>query len=273
MLSKIEVRNVAVPTNLMLTLEDPTNGYVVTNVDGLDPVPAIISTSSFAQGDGEQYHNSRRSSRNIKLTLSLKPDYTTTTIESLRKNLYKYFMPKTEIILKFYITSTIYREIIGRVETFETPIFSKDPEITISIMCFNPDFYGTNTSYDMLSTGGAIGETIVVDGTVETGFELTLFINREIPGFTMYSQQVGTPSQSMTINKTLYSGDRVVVTTYFGRKAVMLERFIPAESIIYAIAPKETWLTLKPGYNIFRLYVPGTGIPFEINFENKYGGL
>lgn len=90
---------------LNLPLEDLDHGFLLENVEGLDPVKATITSSSFAQLDGSQYQSSRREERNIKLTISLVPDFSANeSVRDLRRRLYAYFMSKAAVDLRFYDT-------------------------------------------------------------------------------------------------------------------------------------------------------------------------
>ncbi len=55
MLIKVEARTSS-GALLILPLDDVSSGYVVEEIEGLDPVKATLVSSSFAQADGEQYH-------------------------------------------------------------------------------------------------------------------------------------------------------------------------------------------------------------------------
>src|SRR5687768_8673183 len=92
MLNKVEART-DLGAMLSLPFDDISSGYLVQSIEGLDPVPANIVSTSFARLDGEQYQSSRREKRNPILRLGLEPDYTTQTVRELRNNLYRWFMP------------------------------------------------------------------------------------------------------------------------------------------------------------------------------------
>src|SRR5438105_1504033 len=124
LLNTVKAKN-AQGSVLELPLEDPTNGFVVRNISGLAPVKATLVSTSFANQDGEQYHSSRREARNIVLTLGLEPDYAIQGVQTLRDQLYAYFMPKSETTLVFglfdkftenLIDQTREKNIVGRIE-------------------------------------------------------------------------------------------------------------------------------------------------------------
>ena len=88
---------------LNFPLDDPSQGFIVRNIEGLGPVKATLVSTSFANMDGGQYHSSRREPRNIVLTLGLEPDYAMMSVADLRKQLYQFFMPKSQSTLDFHL--------------------------------------------------------------------------------------------------------------------------------------------------------------------------
>src|SRR5690606_20585056 len=109
---------------LALPFQDISGGYVIHDIDGLDPVRATISSSSFAQLEGAQYQNAQREARNLIFKLGFEPDYATTDVRGLRSELYRFLMPKSEVLFRFYIDDVLFVEIAGRVEAFEAPLFT-----------------------------------------------------------------------------------------------------------------------------------------------------
>jgi hypothetical protein len=86
----VEVTNTQGQT-LVLPLEAYNDGYLLSEIEGLDPVKATLVSSSFANLDGEQQQSARREARNIVLHLDLLMGYGI-PISALRRNLYIFFM-------------------------------------------------------------------------------------------------------------------------------------------------------------------------------------
>jgi hypothetical protein len=279
MLTKVEART-RQGDLLSLPLEDDTAGYLVLPIDGLGPTKATLVSSSFAQQDGEQYHSSRRESRNIKLKLELNPDPATETVRALRRKLYNFFMPKSEIYLRFYDEEdgeVLEANITGRVESCDPDLFAQEPTVDISIMCFDPDF--VELAPEVISgstTSGSTPITINYDGTVETGIELTLNLNRSLGEFTVYHVPPNDTIRSLDFdNVNLFSGDVLKISTVTGAKSATLTREGIPSSVLYGISPQSNWIELIPGVNTFRVYHGSTGapIPFTVQYINRYGAL
>jgi hypothetical protein len=269
---------------LNLPLEDDSAGFQVQKIEGLDPVKAILVSSSFAGMDGEQYHSSRREARNIKLTLGLSPDYGTQAVKDLRDLLYQYFMPKqtTQLIFHMYdkFATDVFHEfkdiyIDGRIESFDSELFVAEPSVDVSAMCFNPDFYEPDT---VIFNGNTVADTttettLAYGGTIDTGAIFTLHPNRAITDFTIYHTTPEGTVRTLYISHPLLAGDTLEISSVVGSKYVRLTRASVQSSVLYAMSPQSAWLTLEPGDNKLRVYTEGAPIPYDIQYTTKYGGL
>lgn len=273
MLTKVEVRN-SQGALLALPLEDVSSGFVVEDIQGLDPVKATLVSSSFAGSDGEQYQSSRRESRNIKIILDLEPDYAVTSVRDLRKRLYAFFMPKTEVSLRFYMFDGLIVDILGRVESFDAPLFAKDPQATISITSFDPDFINLiPITLSGISTAGSTETLINYVGTVETGLRFVLNVDRPLSEFTIYHRPPDGTIRSLDFAGSLVAGNVLAISTIFGAKGAIVTKAGSDSSMLYGISQQSKWIELENGDNYIRVYAAGVGIPFTITYTPRYGGL
>lgn len=273
MLQKVDVRN-AQRSLLTLTLEDSSNGYEVRDIGGLDPVNASISSSTFVGLAGEQYHSSRREKRNITMQLGFRPDYGTTTVASLRNNLYFYFMPDSVVDLIFYDDSGLTVKIQGRVESCEAPLFSKEPQVDISILCFDPDLLELNPELTThLTTEDTTEILIPYAGTVNSPVHLSLNVEHDLSGFTVYHRPPDGTLHTIEFVVSLLTNDFVEIESSVGNKSVQLIRGGVETSILYAKTPQTPWLVFQRGDNYVRVYAEGDPIPYSLSYYNRYGGL
>ena len=273
MIERIEVRT---SRGAIISIPVTSNeaGYVVRKIEGLDPVPATLVSSSFAQMDGQEYQSSRREPRNIKLELGLEPNYLDATIRQLRNRLYRYFMPETELQLTFYASDNLQVSIGAVVETYESPLFSDDPSVNISMMAFDPDFYDpARVVISGATTSGNDEMILEYDGTIETGVVVTMDITREMDSFTIYHRPPDGSFRSMDFAGGLEPGDELMISTVPGEKAVIQTRENVDASVLYALSPTSSWLELLPGDNYIRIYAEGEPVPYKIEYTTKYGGL
>lgn len=260
---------------LSLPLEDDSSGLRVVEIEGLDPVKATLVSSSFANMDGEEYQSSRREPRNIKLKIELDPVGETDTVYGLRKQIYKFFMPKSEVSFRLYMIDGLEVDIVGRVETCETALFTQEPTVEISVMCFKPDFYElTPELVPGTTTSGEVPITIDYAGSIETGIQLTLNVDRSLPEFSVYHVPPNDETKTMDFdNFPLVAGDVLTISTVRGAKGATLTRAGVTTSVLYGISPQSNWIELQPGTNTIRVYAEGADIPLTIQYQNKHGGL
>lgn len=281
MLTMVEVRN-NLGGVLALPLADSTGGYLVEDVDGLDPVKATLVSSDWANLDGAQYQDSSLTTRNIILRLKLKPNFTTSTVRGLRNRLYSFFMPKSEVTLHLYYSDGLVVKIDGRVETCESPTFAKEPRADISIICFDPDFIDPErVIVEGMTTDSTTSESgryaVPYVGTVNTGVKFTMqlpaFGHPALGEFTIYHRKTGDLSLSMDFEAVLGPADKITIVTIPGQKSVTLTQGATDTSLLWAIAPQSEWIQLAQGENYIRVYATGTPIPWTIEYTTRYGGL
>lgn len=273
MLTKVEVANTQGQT-LILPLEDISDGFVVKEITGLDPVKATISSSAFAQLDGATFQGARREIRNMLMKIGIEPDYETTSVQELRQELYAFFMPKTDVTARFFLDDVLFAIIDGKVESCEAAPFAKEPELVASILCFDPNFSSPDS---IVFEGNTVADDteVVIDygGTVETGFVFRLLLDRAESAFTIYNRRPDGTTLSLDFNLSMLTDDVVEISTLSRRKAATLTRAAIDTSVLYAVSPLSKWMPLFPGVNNFRVLASGDPIPYEVEYTPKYGGL
>lgn len=275
MLKNVDISN-AQGGFISLQLQDTSSGIVVKSIDGLDPVKATMVSSSFTNMDGEQYHSSRRDKRNIILTLGLDPEFTSMGVRELRQYLYSVMMPKSPVNLAFYDTDGTFTLIDGRVESMESPMFTEDPEVQVSILCFNPDFVDPNPVVVSGSSTTTRTETLIhYNGTVETGVLVTVKANAATSAISLDLRSQGRALQNAFTDTTLASGSSLLISSVPGDKYVRLRAADSSESsALQAYSPFSAWLTLWPGDNYFMFQNSvSTAASWSMQFINRYGGL
>lgn len=274
MLTEVDVTNVRSDT-LQLPLLSAAGGYAVREITGLDPVNAALTTSSMAQLDGAQPQNARRDIRNITMKLGLTPNFVDTTVDSLRQNLYNYFMPKSLVGLTFWKDGVVYAITSGQVEDFQNPMFSADPEVDISIVCYDPDFYAPAPTVTSLTTVATTDTTSFnYAGNSDAGIIFTLNINRTLSGFTVYNQQPDNTLTTFAVSGSFISGDVFTINSVPGQKSVTLTRSGITISALSMVDPTNAgWPVFQRGVNLFRALATGATIPCSVTYTTKYGGL
>lgn len=173
------LRSVEVRSDAGVILGTPPVGapgsadYFIKDIDGLGPVDAVLSMSNFADYDGAVYHGSRLTQRNIVITLGYSPNYSTgRDVGALRKQAYLWFRPKSRVRLFFNDSDRERVYAIGYVEKVAPVIFSKEPEIQVSIICEDPYFARPSA----ITLNGTQSSSLDLSdyGDAPTGFDVTL---------------------------------------------------------------------------------------------------
>jgi hypothetical protein len=282
LLKSLEVIN-SQGLSLLLPLEDMSEGFIVREIEGLGPVKATLVSSSFANLDGEQFHSSRRDARNIVIKLGLDPEYGEQSVGHLRAQLYDFFMPKTEAQLIFtlfdkfepsFAEATQHLHIKGRVETTEPDIFTKDPSVNVSLMCFESEFYEPDP---VIFSGQTVTDLTEVDlnykGTLETGVVFRMFVNRSMSGFVINHRPPNNTLHQASFQHSLLSGDILTISSVVGKKHVTLDRGGNQSSVLYSLSPTPSWVELLKGINKIRVTSDGSPVPYEIEYTAKFGGI
>lgn len=247
----------------------------ITDIQGLDPVKASVNTSPFGSVDGASYTGSSVLSRNIVLTLKPNPDWDTWTYSKIRRLIYSYFMPKLITRLVFYSDDMVPVEISGVVESVSDNMFSKDPEMLVSIVCPDPYFQALDPT---IYTGqNDEVRTFWYGGNVETGMIVKVTaVSGSAP--TTIDIQLGEP-------KDTYFGVEATVngSKYFELSSIPLRKYVQninigsgvIENLLSNVYAQEgsLWPTLQPGENEFKI-VTDLGVQdYLLIFYERFGGL
>lgn len=279
MFSKMVVVGDGSVGSLTVQLGDVSNGINVKDIDGLDPVKATLTSSTFVNRPGAVFQSSQRITRNILIKLELKPDPATQTVRSVRQSIYNIFRPETQVLMKFYddesesVVSDGYH-ILGRVETCEPPTsrFTQAPEVDISVICYDPDFFDPAVvTVSGMTTADVAATTINYIGTIETGLTFTVNVNRSLSEFQITYVDGNGQTWTMDVVSTFVAGDVITIVTTPGSKSATLVRAGVTSSVLYAVSPQSTWMKLAPGVNTIRFSATGAAIPASVSYMNRFG--
>lgn len=281
MLTMIEVDSPRSREFLQLPLEESFEpggqlNYFVRDVDGLDPVDAEIAKSDLAGIDGVYIQSSRVGARNIVLTLGMNPDFEQTSVQSLRNELYRYFMPKGSVRINFYDNEFPDKTIVGTIESLTFPIFTKDPTATVSILCPNPYFSSINNqevTYQV--TPQSNEEELEYGGSAEAGFVLSMFPDKnvETKQYTLTVQNGSTPSQVFKFGTHIDADEMLWLDTRPGHRRLYLESGSKTRNILHTVNVDSVWPTFNAGSNLVRLYAISEPFDYTISYYEAFGGL
>ena len=300
MLIAVTVINQAGDSMRMELARPEKSGFVIRRIEGIGPVNAEIHSTPFAASDGAIKNGANIGTRNITMDLEF---IGLPSIEDTRQKSYLYFSPKSEIQLLFETDKHTLR-VEGTVESNEPDIFSRNEGTSISIICTDPLMYDTNaTSEDINyvdnafefpfsnevsvdSQGNPTATNTIIfgywhrdrrreftyNGTSENGITFTIVAQANVAGLDIYNVET---DEHLKLARTLYDGDVLRITTGKGKKrAVLIRDGIEYNAMNY-VSMDSTWLTIRPGINIFsydsEYHV--TAMEVNISFEESYKGV
>ena len=272
MLTKIEAYSASGST-LALFLESGS-GYFITDVEGLGPVKANIVSSTFATRDGSTFQNSRRGSRNIRISIAIEQEAGAAVVAQRRAALYAFFMPKRNVDLRIYLDAVHFATTKAHVESCEPDLFAKDPSLIISLICFDPDLISpTLVTVSGSSVSDSTEMAIPYSGTVETGITFKLYVDRTESNFTIFNRTPDGDIHTLEFITPLQASDVVTIVTIPGSKKAILTRASSDQSVLQGVSPSANWIQLYPGTNYFRVLINGVTIPYDLEYMPRYGGL
>lgn len=172
MITSVDVSGADAPLNLPLWgYED---GFYIKEITGLGPVSAELSTTSRARFDGLRLQNVRKGVRNIVMTVGLLTGHHTRTVESLRHELYLAYPVGREVNITINREGLPDLHITGIVESVEDAIFSREPEMVVSVVCMDPYYrVGVTGSYTSFwSRNRDVPLNIDYEGNIPSGVRI-----------------------------------------------------------------------------------------------------
>lgn len=261
--------------------------YSLTNITGLNPVAAVINTTSNGVHDGSRYNFSKLGTRNIVITVSLEEP-----VEENRMDLYRIIRPKRDVT--FYLENgrrNVY--IPGYVETCELNPFSQKTEVQISIICPKPYFHDIEQSCEEIRgiaglfefpvtfpvEGVAFSEILTKHseyvtnaGDLESGGVFTIEALGDVVDPVIRNVET---LESFSVGISLVKGDILVIVSYETEKSITLYHQGIAYNVINDVTDDSVWLQIPRGSFHFGLY-PKLGFEnavLRITHENLYTGV
>lgn len=264
MITSVDVSGADAPLNLPLWgYED---GFYIKEITGLGPVSAELSTTSRARFDGLRLQNVRKGVRNIVMTVGLLTGHQTRTVESLRHELYLAYPVGREVNITINREGLPDLHITGIVESVEDAIFSREPEMVVSVVCMDPYYrVGTTGSYTSpyeRNLGVSLG--IDYEGNIPSGIRIRV---QTQPSVTLNNFDIEHESNyGLSVFSASYDG---YMSAELDNRSVSRKFRIDSISRLDLVSGSSKWPVLQAGYNSVYVSVSrivGTG-NFRVIFE------
>lgn len=244
--------------------------YVITSIDGLGPVKAEILSTTYADYDGALLQSRRTGTRNIVLNIRYRPDYKKNkTVEDLRRELYTHFPPKNEIALRFLNSKYPITQIKPIVETNDPAIFAKEPEVQISLVAGEPDFYALD---QVVHTGSNLiaASKPKYAGSARTGFLLDIDVKSSAFSFTIANGI----QEDIVYQGNVVAGDKLLISTQKANKYVKLVRGGVYSNVLEGLVKGDLSMVIEPRLKTFSVTTGnGASFSYTMTYSEKYMGL
>ena len=223
MLTSVDVYSEANQLVLKLPVfgPSPEGPYTVKKIDGLDPAKADIFTTNNVGQDGAMYKGARTGMRNIVLYLGYNHNYPGRDANVyLRGDIYERFPPQGKVRMVFHSDNHESIQIEGHVESVQSEIFSRMPDVQISIICPDPYF----SSLTRRSTRGVDGQNVVIPrlGNAPTPF---IFRTDKLVEDCDFIQLKNATEQYISIYHPFKANDELYINTISGEKQAKVYRW------------------------------------------------
>lgn len=263
----------ATSVDLPIIGADPAGPFVLKGVDGLGPPEREVTISRTVQEGGKR-QGTRTHNRQIVARVGLQPEWDIgQTPAELRTILYGLLTPKygLPVVAQIMLGGTVIAQSQGDISRFETALFSKDPEVQITLDCDYPYLKSPTARIQMPEKSVVDGKTAIDienEGTAPAGFWMSFTLQSAQPTPLQISDDSAF-GQIMEIGGLWEAGDTLIIDTRTGQRNIWKTRSgttVPV-SAIGDLSGTSPWMQLHGGDN--RLLINNLAFDFVGNgFEH-----
>lgn len=252
----------------------PTDDFILKNVDGLGPPESTVSISRTLQGFGT-YRRRQTLGRQIVMTVGLNAAWNMDqTPGSLRKRLYGLLTSDKgdEIRIDIMNGATVVAFTTGVVKRIEPLMFTKDPQVQITIDCvpvyLHHPLYIEVDRYSLNKTQ----PQIMNEGDAPTGIHFEFIVTDPFNSITIH--HAGTiDNQNIRFNYPFQVDDMIIVDTRPEDRQVSVVRSGHVKTLIGAMSDSSDWFQLYGGLNTFFVNRPDSFDWGNVWYVPKYWGV
>lgn len=258
--------------------------YFIDTVDGIHEKSSDLSSSTNANGIGENYLGRTVGKRNIVLSGIIKNKFRERTL-----NIYKIF-PDNDYGTFYYDDDDddFHVKINYYVEKASVPFDVPTRRFTISLMCFYPYFEETNphslSFFDFIGgfefpleipdEGITLGEKEMIDcknihndSSVKIGLAIKIRATAKVVNPRIWNQDTG---DVMKINITMNAGDIIYINSNVDKKSIIINRDGTEEDITDSLAFGSKFITIPYGDNYLEISSEDGNHNFIVNIDYAY---
>lgn len=243
----------------------------IKSITGLGPpeIDLFMADTAFAT---RYYQGRRPQTREIVVRLGFNPSLLIPGgYSSLREALYDLWLSPDADLVQFQFMRSFSPVAVtsGYVKTFEANIFSKDPEVQVTFICPEPYIRGLGSDVNLAELNAQSRSSPSVNniGSAPTGLRFEIAFTAAAS-----SWSISRGNQKMLFNYAFLSGDRLIVDTRPGQRAISLVRAGVTTNILVSLHSSSKWIELIGKYNLFTI-TPTSYNWVSLYFDPCYWGL
>lgn len=247
-----------------------TSPFVIESIDGLGPPDINVAISNTLRTGGS-FQNRVVQDRQIVMTIGFQPNYSTgQTVESLRTQLYGFIEPKLDLPVTFVLRngSTDIASTLCYVKRLEVNVFSKDPQVVMTLACVDPFFTAALYAVPSPSTLPTQPMTIINQGSAPTGFTIKFTLTSASS-----SVRLSNGYGQVWFNYAFLSGDVITINTTVGSLSATSLRSGVTTNLLPYLLTNPRWIPLHPGENKIWINGPATWTLTSILYYPRYWGV
>lgn len=242
---------------LHLDRSSPTDSYIIEASSGLDAQE--IQSRFYTSNGSSKYFNLVVPTREIALKIKLNPQFGSgETYSSLRDTVYRAMSAsRTGLVqLRFMNGVNTVAAISGFPRKLEAELFSKDPNIQLTIGCEDGFLYGLDR-VEVPLTGLSTSSPILVDNvsTAPHGFRFSITFSALRTSLTIVD---AASDWTWQVVRTFSAGDSLIFGSEAGNQYLKRISSGTTYNIADSITAGSTWPIMFPGENNF-IFTPGGG--------------
>jgi hypothetical protein len=257
------------------------NPYIAKSILGLDAEEIVPKFYGFSKVNRDRMYDFAMKPRDVVFKIGLNPHRNNgESFSTLRDNLYRAVSASRtgQIDIRFNTGIPWYAYIRGFITKFEVPLFSKTPEVQLTLNCEDPIIRGFNASRFLADSSPSGLEPFVVvdaDSTAPHGMEVQVHITSELYTYSIIdSLAIGSdPDWEFKIDYHFLAGDVLNVNSQTGVRSITVTRGTDILQIADKIAPESVWPVIFPGTNNVTFSNPDSTSLEYLEFTAEFWGV
>lgn len=241
-------------TSVDLSFRDPTsqNPFQVRGIDGLDADQIVPRSYGSSLGSANRFYDFTLQKRDIVILIGLNPNLANSSSYSeLRDQLFRVISSSRTgfVLLQFTNGTNVVATISGFVSKFETPQFTQNPEVRITISCDDPMLRAptpVNVNFALSPTNNILINDLM--STAPHGLKFRLKVNDTIPQL-IFADETAKWAFKVKPSGGFVNDDIFWFSSEYNNKYLYFVRGGTTYQLGDAVVTNSVWPIIFPGQN------------------------